>query len=129
MARGFCWAACPVCLLPRWSCSGVAFSRAPDDADSVPIEAIYGLNQALVDGTVPPHRWRVGRDDRAVRAFTAAEQAQALRPAEGGPRLCDLTTQERAQPPLDDDGVAAVAGAATTTASHWPSISCSCSDP
>jgi phosphoenolpyruvate synthase/pyruvate phosphate dikinase len=37
--------------------SGVAFSRHPEREDQALIEAVHGLNQGLVDGTVEPDRW------------------------------------------------------------------------
>jgi pyruvate,water dikinase len=37
--------------------SGVLFSRAPQDRKVMMVEAVWGLNQALVDGTIEPERW------------------------------------------------------------------------
>ena len=44
--------------------SGVAFSQNPNDPTQAVIEAVYGLNQGLVDGTVEPDRWILDRDRR-----------------------------------------------------------------
>jgi phosphohistidine swiveling domain-containing protein len=83
------------------STSGVAFSRGPTDPDELLIEAVYGLNQGLVDGTVPPHRWHLDRESGRVNKLTSAQQEQALRSTVGaGLRLVDLTPEERAAPPL-----------------------------
>ena len=41
--------------------SGVAFSRDPNNETRAVIEAVHGLNQGLVDGTVEPDRWLLDR--------------------------------------------------------------------
>lgn len=46
--------------------SGVVFSRNPVDDDQAVVEAVYGLNQGLVDGTVAPDRWIFDREGRRV---------------------------------------------------------------
>lgn len=37
-------------------CSGVIFSRSPNDPEQAVLEAVYGLNQGLVDGDIDPDR-------------------------------------------------------------------------
>lgn len=86
--------------LVEGSASGVSFSRGPTDPDEVVVEAVYGLNQALVDGSVPPHRWRLERVSGRVRAETRVDQQRALRSTGAGLRLVELAPDERAEPPL-----------------------------
>lgn len=41
--------------------SAVAFGKNPNDGFQAVVEAVYGLNMGLVDGTVEPDRWLVAR--------------------------------------------------------------------
>jgi len=41
--------------------SGIAFGAHPNDPELVAVEAVYGLNQGLVDGTIEPDRWSLDR--------------------------------------------------------------------
>lgn len=41
----------------RGECSGVVFSADPTDESRCVIEAVPGMNEALVDGSTPPARW------------------------------------------------------------------------
>lgn len=60
--------------------SGVVFSQSPNNPAEAIIEAVYGLNQGLVDGTVEPDRWILtgGR-----YPFLVPESASQLREFEG----------------------------------------------
>lgn len=44
--------------------SGIVFSRSPLDETQIIVEAVYGLNQGLVDGAVEPDRWVIDREGR-----------------------------------------------------------------
>ena len=57
--------------------SGVAFGQNPQDASQAVIEAVYGLNQGLVDGTVEPDRWLLNRDSGKIISYRAAEKDQS----------------------------------------------------
>jgi pyruvate,water dikinase len=41
--------------------SGIFFGVNPNDADQSVLEAVYGLNQGLVDGRIEPDRWIIER--------------------------------------------------------------------
>ena len=41
--------------------SGIVFSRNPNDPEQTIIEAVHGLNQGLVDGSIEPDRWLLNR--------------------------------------------------------------------
>lgn len=43
--------------------SGVVFSRSPLNETQLIIEAVYGLNQGLVEGDVVPDRWILDRNN------------------------------------------------------------------
>ena len=49
--------------------SGVTFSRSPANPDSLAIEAVWGLNQGLVDGSVEPDFWELSRSDNRILNF------------------------------------------------------------
>ena len=50
--------------------SGVAFGKNPLNESEAVIEAIYGLNQGLVDGSVEPDRWIVDRKTGRIISHT-----------------------------------------------------------
>jgi phosphoenolpyruvate synthase/pyruvate phosphate dikinase len=85
--------------------SGVVFSHDPLDASRSVIEAVYGLNQALVDGTVEPDRWLLDRETGAVISHHAAERSRKMVTDPGGVRLIALEGQARGTPPLQEDDI------------------------
>ncbi|MFO7982022.1 MAG: PEP/pyruvate-binding domain-containing protein [Desulfuromonadales bacterium] len=46
--------------------SGVLFTRSPFDENACLLEAVRGLNEGLVSGSVEPDRWRLRRNDGEV---------------------------------------------------------------
>jgi len=88
--------------------SGVAFSRSPDSRESALIEAVHGLNQGLVDGTVEPDHWVVDRASGTVLSHHPAERHQAMMPAGEGLEMVDLDSARAGRPPLDETGLMAV---------------------
>jgi len=90
--------------------SGVAYSVSPTDSSHAVIEAVYGLNQGLVDGTVEPDRWIVQRGSDVIVRFTPANRAVALQPATSGVAMKRLSQKESGKPPLNDSEVVEVLG-------------------
>jgi phosphoenolpyruvate synthase/pyruvate phosphate dikinase len=88
--------------------SGVAFSRSPDSGDQALIEAVHGLNQGLVDGTVEPDHWVVDRATGAVVSHRPAERLKTMVPGAEGLELVSLDTSTAGRPPLDEAGLEAV---------------------
>jgi pyruvate,water dikinase len=88
--------------------SGVAFCIHPTEPELAAVEAVYGLNQGLVDGSIEPDRWQLDRrDGRVVEHFAVSERRALKARAKGGG--LELVTPERAaMPPLDEDEVARV---------------------
>jgi phosphohistidine swiveling domain-containing protein len=80
--------------------SGVAFSVSPTDPGASLVEAVWGLNQGLVDGTVQPDRWVLNRSDGRLREHFPAERLYAVRKAPEGTRRVDLEPGRRDLPPL-----------------------------
>ena len=89
--------------------SGVAFSRSPTDAQRTVIEAVWGLNQGLVDGSIEPDHWEFDRRSGALLQFLPAQRQQAMRPISGGVRAIDLNAAQAKRPPLTDSEVQQVA--------------------
>jgi len=92
--------------------SGVAFSRHPTSADQALVEAVHGLNQGLVDGTVEPDRWVLERDSGRVLEHHAARREEMVAAAGAGVRLVALPRRRRDRSPLRDDDVRRVHGLA-----------------
>ena len=100
--------------------SGVAFSQNPLDESQAVVEAVWGLNEGLVDGTIEPDRWIVERGTgtlmehfEPVRRHKVASSIQrAPHPrdasgaqgagAAGGTHLVELAENEQLTPPLSD---------------------------
>ncbi len=81
--------------------SGVAFGRDPLDPSQAVIEAVYGLNQAMVDGTVEPDRWFLRRNTGEVIFHHAATREKTLAYTPAGVRLEPLAPEFRGKPPLE----------------------------
>ncbi|RPI32353.1 MAG: hypothetical protein EHM52_00405, partial [Actinomycetota bacterium] len=92
--------------------SGVAFSRHPERDEQALVEAVHGLNQGLVDGTVEPDRWVLERDSGAVLEHHAAAREEMVAPAGSGVRLVPLPRRRRSRPPLTGDDLHRVHGLA-----------------
>jgi pyruvate,water dikinase len=88
--------------------SGVAFSRSPDESSEAVIEAVYGLNQGLVDGAVEPDRWIVDRATGEVLSHAPAQRERFVIPGEGGVQLDLLPHHLSAHPPLTESEVLGV---------------------
>lgn len=88
--------------------SGVAFCRNPTDDSQAVIEAVHGLNQGLVDGTVEPDRWILERDSGRVVSHRPANRREAMVPVGDGVELRLLPEAQASQPPLADPQVSEV---------------------
>jgi len=90
--------------------SGIAFSRSPAaSAEEVVIEAVYGLNQGLVDGSLEPDRWTVDRQARAMLSHTEGTRQAAMRPVPNGVQRQELSEEQAGKPPLSEEEVLDVA--------------------
>jgi pyruvate,water dikinase len=83
-------------------CSGVAFSRCPGREQLAVIEAVWGLNQGLVDGDVTPDRLLLDRRNGLVVETETPRRERACRPTASGVSLLPLTPEERIIPPLSE---------------------------
>lgn len=91
--------------------SGVVFSRNPLDASELVIEAVYGLNQGLVDGDVEPDRWILDRNKRkpAKHSPPVGRDYQFLRAGNTGVHRQQVPSELQVRPPLNGKQVNIVA--------------------
>ncbi len=82
--------------------SGVAFTVSPENDDRGLIEAVWGLNEGLVDGTVGPDHWVLDRKTGRVISHTPAKREWRAAPGQAGTVLKELDPHQADQPPLDD---------------------------
>jgi rifampicin phosphotransferase len=80
--------------------SGIVFSQSPVDASQAVIEAVYGLNQALVDGSTEPDRWTLNRIDGTVFSFQPAAKTNMMVPDNRGVKTEDLSPDKAETPCL-----------------------------
>jgi pyruvate,water dikinase len=66
------------------------------------VEAVWGLNQALVDGTIEPDRWQLSRATGNVVEKHEVIHSVAMRPASSGLELAPVEQAQHGQTPLDD---------------------------
>lgn len=89
--------------------SGVAFTVSPANRTAIAVEAVRGLNEGLVDGTVEPDRWTVDRESRRIVEYHRAAAGRYLSAARQGTVLVESHEETRASPPLSDGEVASLA--------------------
>jgi len=80
--------------------SGVFFGKNPMDGTQSVVEAVYGLNQGLVDGTIEPDRWFLRRKDGRILTHTPALHTQSIQPSPSGVSLVKIDPKEYKAPPL-----------------------------
>jgi pyruvate,water dikinase len=91
--------------LVRGERSGVAFGRDPNDETRAVIEAVHGLNQGLVDGTVEPDRWLLERKSGRIISHLPAVRENRVVAHEGGVGTGPLPDELRNRPPLDETDI------------------------
>ncbi|MFU8770503.1 MAG: PEP/pyruvate-binding domain-containing protein, partial [Desulfotignum sp.] len=87
-------------LIPS-DCSGVFFSVNPADSSQILIEAVWGLNQGLVDGDVDPDRWHLDRASGRIAAHHRPVRSHLVQAGTGGVEMVPLPPQMADTPPLD----------------------------
>jgi phosphohistidine swiveling domain-containing protein len=92
--------------------SGVAVCVDPTDPDRALVEAVHGLNQGLVDGTVEPDRWTLDRRSGTILDHRPAERCEAARPSSTGVLITPLEGELTGVAPLGGQEVQAVFGLA-----------------
>ena len=85
--------------------SGVAFGRNPNNASQAVIEAVYGLNQGLVDGTVEPDRWLLDRSTGRIISHMPVRRENAVMPLRKGVAVQPLSPGIKKEPPLHEKDI------------------------
>jgi rifampicin phosphotransferase len=80
--------------------SGVVFGVSPVHEGQTALEAVYGLNQGLVDGTVEPDRWILDRGSGKILSHQPAHREKILAPGPQGVHLDALPHELRSRAPL-----------------------------
>jgi phosphohistidine swiveling domain-containing protein len=80
--------------------SGIVFGKSPTDESETIIEAVYGLNQGLVDGNIEPDRWVLSRKTGQEISHHSPLREKAMRPTREGIRIETLPAALRRKPPL-----------------------------
>jgi pyruvate,water dikinase len=70
--------------------SGVAFGKSPTSNANMMIEAVYGLNQGLVDGTVEPDRWVLSRSNGRIISYTPATKNKIITAQKNGITISEI---------------------------------------
>lgn len=99
--------------------SGVAFGKNPNDESQAVIEAVYGLNAGLVDGTVEPDRWILDRHTGKILSHRPASREKCVRPSTGGINLETLAPSLAEKPPLDDAEIGMIFGQVCRAEEHF----------
>ncbi len=99
--------------------SGVAFTVSPTDAEHAVIEAVYGLNQGLVDGVIQPDRWIFRRRDRSLVSHVAAERRTHMMATSTGVAETPLSRELAEAAPLTEEQVHQVLDMALRCEEHF----------
>ncbi len=86
----------------------MVFGQNPQETSQAVIEAVYGLNQGLVDGTVEPDQWLLDRETGAILAYRPAPKRDLMLPGPEGVRLAALPSEQTQVSPLTEAEVARV---------------------
>jgi phosphohistidine swiveling domain-containing protein len=88
--------------------SGIVFGIHPNDPGLAVVEAVYGLNQGLVDGTVEPDRWSVERTSGRTVDHVPPQQRQRMVESGSDVVVESVPIEQSALPPLDEEKLALV---------------------
>jgi pyruvate,water dikinase len=102
-------------------CSGVVFTRDPNNPRRAVIESVHGLNQGLVDGDIEPDRWMIDRDSGKIVSHTQPKRKHWFIPGQGGADRAVLPQEKTGLPPLNGEAVKAVWTTALETEEYFQS--------
>ncbi len=88
--------------------SGVVFGVSPSDPDQAVVEAVWGLNEGLVDGTVEPDRWILSRGAGTVISHHAPVREKRVVPGPAGTVLSNLPQALSERSPVSEEEACAV---------------------
>ena len=85
--------------------SGVAFGKSPNSNAHMMIEAVYGLNQGLVDGTVEPDRWVLNRSNGRILSYTPSIKKQIVTAEKKGTTISDISRSVSQKAALNENEI------------------------
>jgi len=85
--------------------SGIAFSRNPNNPEQTIIEAVHGLNQGLVDGSIEPDRWLLNRSTGNLLKHIPVERTRYMVCTDNGITLAPLPPDKAKTAPLNAEQV------------------------
>ena len=85
--------------------SGIVFSRNPNDPEQTIIEAVYGLNQGLVDGSIEPDRWLLDRSTGNLVNYIPVDRTRYMVCTDDGITLAPLPPDKAKTAPLNAEQV------------------------
>ncbi|MFC1843545.1 PEP/pyruvate-binding domain-containing protein [Thermodesulfobacteriota bacterium] len=88
--------------------SGITFSINPADSSEGVVEAVYGLNQGLVDGAVEPDRWIFNRKEETTKEHYTPRREKFMTPRGDDIILTGLPESKSLQPPLSNEEAVAI---------------------
>ncbi|MBS3748837.1 MAG: hypothetical protein KGY67_03960 [Candidatus Thermoplasmatota archaeon] len=83
--------------------SGICFSVNPLNYKQAVVEAVFGLNQALVDGDIDPYRWFINRKTGSIMNRKTSMITQKMVTARNGAELIKIKQSEDITPLKDSD--------------------------
>jgi len=95
--------------------SGVAFSEGPADSSQGIIEAVWGINQGLVDGSVMPDRWAMSRESGRMQSFEEAKKERVVALSDKGVKTVPIDPDLAARRVLSGEEANRVFGLAITS--------------
>ena len=99
--------------------SGVVFGKNPNDGTQAVIEAVYGLNMGLVDGTVEPDRWILNRETGKILSRSSSRREKRMMTTAEGTILEALPSQWANMPPVTDPEVSEIFALALETENQF----------
>ncbi|MFW9949023.1 MAG: PEP/pyruvate-binding domain-containing protein [Candidatus Thorarchaeota archaeon] len=85
--------------------SGIAFGKDPNGKNNFIIEAVYGLNQALVDGSIEPDRWVLERGTGKLIKHHTSSKEKFMALSSNGVIFKDLPQSLKSKTPLNDNKI------------------------
>lgn len=83
--------------------SGVCFTHDPMGSDAMVVEAVYGLNQGLVDGQIEPDRWYLDKESGAINQWIQPGKRTRQTTAQAGITVVtEVAEAQRDTAPVDE---------------------------
>jgi len=100
--------------------SGICFTRDPFNNEQMIIEAVYGLNQGLVDGDIEPDRWFISQpDNRVVKHARPQKRAHRMLAKDESVKMEALPDSLASSPPISDHDIPALSNRMTAIHALW----------